>query len=60
MGNGYETKEESEPAVVNVWVVSKEEEAKMGPNDVIATISKDIMTGGTTRRLIQSVVAGRK
>lgn len=50
----------SEPAVVNVWVVSKEEEAKMGPNDVIATISKDIMTGGQTRRLIQSVVAGRK
>jgi len=50
----------SEPAVVNVWVVSKEEEAQMGPNDVIATIGKDIMTGGQTRRLIQSVVAGRK
>lgn len=52
--------QESEPAVVNVWVVSKEEEAKMGPNDIIATIGKDIMTGGQTRRLIQSVVAGRK
>lgn len=49
-----------ESSVVNVWVVSKEEEAKMGPNDVIATISKDIMTGGQTRRLIQSVVVGRK
>lgn len=58
--NPYESSSESEPAVVNVWVVSKEEEAKMGPNDVIATISKDIMTGGQTRRLIQSVVAGRK
>lgn len=52
--------QESEPAVVNVWVVSKEEEAKMGPNDIIATIGKDIMTGGQTKRLIQSVVAGRK
>ena len=60
MQNANESSQDSEPTVVNVWVVSKEEEAKMGPNDVIATISKDIMTGGTTRRLIQSVVAGRK
>ncbi len=55
-----DTSSNSEPAVVNVWVVSKEEEAQMGPNDVIATIGRDIMTGGQTRRLIQSVVAGRK
>lgn len=55
-----ESKEEGEPSVVNVWVVSKEEEAQMGPNDVIATISKDILTGGQTKRLIQQVVAGRK
>lgn len=58
--NSYEQKSESEPSVVNVWVVSKEEEAQIGPNDIIATIGKDIMTGGQTRRLIQSVVAGRK
>jgi lambda family phage tail tape measure protein len=59
MENPWES-QDSEPAVVNVWVVSKEEEAQMGPNDVIATISKDIMVGGQTRKLIQSVVAGRK
>lgn len=47
-------------SVVNVWVVSEKDEAQMGPNDVIATISKDILTGGQTKRLIQSVVAGRK
>ena len=47
-------------SVVNVWVVSKEEQAGMGPNDVIATITKDIRTGGTTRQLIKSVIAGRK
>lgn len=58
--NSNQEEGNSEPAVVNVWVVSKEEEAQMGPNDIIATISKDIMTGGQTRRLIQSVVAGRK
>lgn len=58
--NPWEESSDSEPAVVNVWVVSKEEEAQMGPNDIIATIGKDIMTGGQTRRLIQSVVAGRK
>jgi len=60
MQNPYESSSESEPSVVNVWVVSKEEEAKMGPRDVIATIGKDIMTGGQTRRLIQQVVVGRK
>ena len=32
----------------------------MGPNDIIATISRDIRNGGQTKRLIQSVVAGRK
>lgn len=58
--NPWENSDNSEPAVVNVWVVSKEEEAQMGPNDVIATISKDIMVGGQTKRLIQQVVAGRK
>lgn len=47
-------------SVVNVWVVSKEEQAGMGPNDVIATITKDIRTGGTTRQLIKTVIAGRK
>lgn len=47
-------------SVVNVWVVSKEEQAGMGPNDVIATITKDIRNGGTTRQLIKTVIAGRK
>ena len=59
-GMSYDNESASEPSVVNVWVVSKEEEAKMGPNDIIATISRDIRNGGQTKRLIQSVVAGRK
>ena len=53
--------DEGSPAsIVNVWVVSDEEEAGMGPNDVIATITKDIRNGGQTRQLIKSIVAGRK
>ena len=59
-GMSYNNESASEPSVVNVWVVSKEEEAQMGPNDIIATISRDIRNGGQTKRLIQSVVAGRK
>ena len=59
-GMSYDNESTSEPSVVNVWVVSKEEEAQMGPNDIIATISRDIRNGGQTKRLIQSVVAGRK
>ena len=59
-GMSYDNESASEPSVVNVWVVSKEEQAQMGPNDIIATISRDIRNGGQTKRLIQSVVAGRK
>jgi hypothetical protein len=52
--------QQSEPSVVNVWVVSEKEQAQIGPNDIIATITKDIRTGGTTKKLIQSVMAGRR
>lgn len=52
--------QQSEPSVVNVWVVSDKEQAQIGPNDIIATITKDIRTGGTTKKLIQSVIAGRR
>ena len=58
--SGSTVVQNNEPSVVNVWVVADKEQAQMGPNDVIATISKDIRTGGTTKKLIQSVVAGRK
>jgi hypothetical protein len=51
---------EQSSSVVNVWVVQDEKEAGMGPNDVIATIAKDIRTGGTTKTLIKSIVSGRK
>ena len=60
MMGGTSLEGQSEPSIVNVWVVSEKDEAQMGPNDVIATISKDLQTGGTTKKLIQTIVAGRK
>ena len=60
MMGGASMEYQGEPSVVNVWVVSEKDEAQMGPNDVIATISKDLQTGGTTKKLIQTIVAGRK
>lgn len=45
--------------VTNIWLIDDRSQAQMGPNDVIAVIGKDISTGGRTRQLIKSVVAGR-
>lgn len=49
----------AKPVVTNVYVVSDAKEAGMTPNDVLVTISRDILQGGQTRQLIQQVVQGR-
>ena len=49
----------AKPVVTNVYVVSDAKEAGMTPNDVLVTISRDILQGGETRQLIQQVVQGR-
>lgn len=49
----------AKPVVTNVYVVSDAKEAGMTPNDVLVTISRDILQGGQTRELIQQVVQGR-
>lgn len=43
---------------VNVWVVSPEEKPTPGPRDIVATISQDILTGGSTKKLIKQVAMG--
>lgn len=43
---------------VNVYVVAPDQKPSMGPNDVIATISEDIIKGGSTKKLIKSVNMG--
>ena len=40
---------------VNVFVIAPEEKPSMGPNDVIATFSNDVLKGGVTKKLIKKV-----
>lgn len=47
-----------EPDKVNVWVVAKDQQPTFGKNDVLAVIGDDILTGGSTKRLIKQVVMG--
>lgn len=42
-------------APVNVYVVAPEEKPTMGPNDVLATFSNDVLRGGVTKKLIEQV-----
>lgn len=42
----------------NVYVMLPEEQPQVGPNDIIATINRDILRGGPTKQLIKQVSAG--
>lgn len=42
----------------NVYVVLPEEQPTLGPADVLATVSRDILRGGATKQLIKQVAAG--
>ena len=44
--------------VVNVYVVGQEQQAQMTPQDVVVTITQDMMTGGQTKRLVKSIAMG--
>ncbi|WP_081081045.1 phage tail tape measure protein [Burkholderia territorii] len=50
---------EKQPQHVNVWVVAPDQKPQMGPNDVVAAISNDIVTGGSTKKLIKQVALGQ-
>ena len=43
---------------VNVYVVAPGSRPSMGPSDVLAVISDDILRGGTTKKLIKSITNG--
>ena len=45
--------------VVNVYVVGQEQQAGMTPNDVVVTITQDMMKGGQTKQLVKSIAMGR-
>jgi hypothetical protein len=42
----------------NVWLVDEQQAPPLGPNDVIAIITRDGMTGGSIKKLIKSVTTG--
>lgn len=44
--------------IVNVYVVAQDQQQGMSPNDVLVTISNDILKGGQTKRLIKQVAVG--
>lgn len=46
------------PGQVNVWVVDKSTRPQLSPQDVMAIIGNDVMTGGPMKKLIKSVAMG--
>jgi TP901 family phage tail tape measure protein len=44
--------------VVNVWIVSPDQQPQMGPNDVVAHVADNIQRRGTLKKLIQQVQMG--
>jgi TP901 family phage tail tape measure protein len=44
--------------IVNIYVVAQDQQQGMSPNDVLVTISNDILKGGQTKRLIKQVAVG--
>lgn len=46
------------PVNTNVYVIAPEEKPSLGPSDVIAIISNDVLKGGATKKLIKQVSNG--
>lgn len=44
--------------VVNVWVVSQEQQAQMSPSDVLVTVSDDMRKGGNLKKLVKQIAMG--
>lgn len=47
-----------EPSHTNVWVVKPDQQPQMTKNDVLVTITEDILANGQTKKMIKSVVNG--
>jgi len=58
LASGGGTVINQQPAETNVYVVMPEEKPTLGPNDVLAIVSNDVLRGGATKALIKSVKAG--
>lgn len=48
----------TEPGLVNVWVVSPDQQTGMSKDDIVVTVSDNISRGGSIRKLIKQVQMG--
>lgn len=53
-----ETNTKQGNGVVNVYVVGQEQQKQMTPQDVVVTITQDMLTGGQTKKLVKSIAMG--
>ena len=44
--------------VVNVYVVGQQQQQQMTPNDVVVTITNDMLKGGQTKKLVKQIAMG--
>jgi TP901 family phage tail tape measure protein len=59
-GSNFSGKKASkDTGTMNVWVVMPEAAPQMGARDVVAIISNDMMTNGTTKKLVTSIATGQ-
>lgn len=56
VGNNNESSKGT--GVVNVYVVGQNQQQAMTPNDVLVTISNDMLKGGQTKRLVKQIAMG--
>lgn len=45
-------------SMVNVWVVTPDQQPSVGPNDIVAVVSDNISRGGSIKKLIKQVQIG--
>lgn len=45
-------------SMVNVWVVTPDQQPSVGPNDIVAVVSDNIARGGSIKKLIKQVQIG--
>lgn len=55
---GKQSNTQAGNGVVNVYVVGQEQQQQMTPQDVVVTITQDMITGGQTKKLVKSIAMG--
>ena len=55
---GVKPQAPTEPSLVNVWVVSPDQQTGMSKDDIVVTVSDNISRGGSIRKLIKQVQMG--